>query len=175
MLEPAIKYKDQLEELQYNIWFEDKYKFWNNDEYYDVINIEPTTWSKHQFVSVHNGEVIGYISYSVSRTEHDVHNLNIINFSDNKYIFGKDVFQALTDIFHKYGFRKLSFHVIIGNPIEKTYDKLIKKYGGRIVGIKKEDVKLIDGKYYDIKMYEILASEYFCKINKAIFVESEDK
>ena len=28
MLEPAIKYKDQLAKLQYDIWFEDKYKYY---------------------------------------------------------------------------------------------------------------------------------------------------
>lgn len=27
MLDVAIKYKEQLEKLQYNIWFKDKYKF----------------------------------------------------------------------------------------------------------------------------------------------------
>ena len=56
--------------------------------------------------------------------------------------------------------------MIIGNPIEKSYDKMINKYGGRIVGIYKEDVKLIDGEYYDKKLYEILASEYFETIKK---------
>lgn len=58
----------------------------------------------------------------------------------------------------------MNFIVVVGNPIEKSYDKMIKKYGGRIVGTYKEDVKLIDGEYYDKKLYEILASEYFSTI-----------
>ena len=165
MLEPAIKYKEQLEQLQYNIWFDDKYKYWNCSEYYDTLQVDTSTWDRHQFVSVINNKVIRYISYNISRGENMAYSLSIMNFSDNKVVFGKDLGQALKDIFEKYKFRKLSFCVLIGNPIEKSYDKMIEKFGGRIVGIKKEDVKLIDGLYYDRKLYEILATEYFDAIN----------
>lgn len=112
-----------------------------------------------------NDEVIGYIAYDVARGDNSVSGLRIINFSDNKAVFGVDLVKALKDIFEKYKFRKLNFNVVIGNPIEKSYDKMIKKYGGRIIGTYKEDVKLIDGEYYDTKLYEILASEYFNAIN----------
>ena len=161
MLEPAIKYRNQLESVQYDIWFNDKYKYWNSNVFYDSMQIDTDTWGRHQFVSVNNGEVLGYIEYSISRTNNSVSSLSIMNFSDNKIVFGKDLIQALKDIFVKYRFRKINFSVIIGNPIEESYDRMIEKYGGRIVGIYKDDVVLIDGKYYDRKLYEILASEYF--------------
>ena len=161
MLEPAIKYKDQLEKLQYNIWFNDKYKYYNYNTYYNSMQIDDNTWNRHQFVSVFNDEVIGYIAYDISRNDNSVDGLCIINFSDNKAVFGVDLGKALRDIFEKYKFRKLNFNVLIGNPIEKSYDKMIKKYGGRIVGTCKEDIKLSDGQYYDRKLYEIFASEYF--------------
>lgn len=166
MLKPAIKYKDQLEKLQSEIWFNDKYKYWNSSIYYDAIQIDDSTWCKHQFVSVVNDEVIGYIEYDILRAEHNVASLSIINFSDNKVTFGRDLMKALKDIFEVYKFQKIKFSVIIGNPIEKSYDKLIKKYGGRIVGVYKNDAKLIDAQYYDRKLYEILASEYFNTVNK---------
>lgn len=165
MLEPAIKYRDQLDSIQYDIWFNDKYKYFNSGTYYGGIQIDDNTWNKHQFVSVLNDEVIGYIEYSISREDNNVHSLGIINFSDNKITFGKDLGKALKDIFEKYKFRKLNFSVVIGNPIEKSYDKMIKKCGGRIVGTYRENCKLIDGEYYDEKLYEILASEYFDAIS----------
>lgn len=161
LLEPAIKYKDQLEKLQYNVWFDDKYKYWNADVYYSSMEIENNTWNKHQFVSVLNDEVIGYIAYNVSRSDNTVHALSILNFTDNKATFGMDLGRAVRDIFEKFKFRKLNFTVVIGNPIEDTYDRLIEKYGGRIVGVHKEDVKLVDGLYYDRKLYEITSREYF--------------
>lgn len=166
MLEPAIKYKDQLEKLQYDIWFNDKYKYWNCSVYYETMNIDNDTWNRHQFVSVYHGNVIVYISYNISRSENCAHELSILNFTDNKIVFGRDIGQALKDIFEKFIFRKLNFTVVVGNPIEKSYDKMIKKYGGRIVGTKKKDVQLIDGKYYDLKLYEIFADDYFKSIKK---------
>ena len=164
MLEPAIKYKDQLEKLQLDIWFNDKYKYWNGGIYYQTLTIDVDSWNRHQFVSVINGEVIGYISYNISRGDNSVHSLSIMNFTENKTAFGIDLGYALKDIFERYKFRKLNFDVVVGNPIEKSYDKMIKKYGGRIVGTYKEDVKLIDGEYYDKKLYEILSDEYFASI-----------
>ena len=102
----------------------------------------------------------------MDRSNNNVHDLSIINFTDNKTAFGIDLGQALKDIFEKYKFRKINFYVVVGNPIEKSYDKMIKKYGGRIIGTKKEDAKLIDGEYYDTKLYEILSTEYFESIKK---------
>lgn len=168
MLDVAIKYKEQLDKLQYELWFSDKYKYWNNSIYYQEFQINSDTWNKHQFVSVKDGKVIGYIAYSIARETNSVYSLSVINFSDNKIIFGKDLRQALNDIFDKYRFNKIDFTVVIGNPIEKTYDKMVKKYGGNIIGIKRDEAKLIDGKFYDLKLYEILADEYqvFKNINK---------
>lgn len=160
MLEPAIKYKEQLEQLNYDIWFKDKYKYWNYDPYYSTIEVSTDTWNKHQFVSVKDGQVIGYIAYNVLRTTNSVNALSIVNFTDDKVTFGKDLAKALKDIFFTFNFRKIVFSVVIGNPAEKMYDKIIKKYGGRIVGIYKDDVKLMDGMYYDKKVYEITATEY---------------
>jgi RimJ/RimL family protein N-acetyltransferase len=90
----------------------------------------------------------------------------IINFSDNKIVFGNDVRIAMDEIFTKYNFRKLTFSVVIGNPIEKQYDKLISKYGGRVVGTYKENVKLMDNRYYDEKYYEIFREDYLRQKNE---------
>lgn len=49
-----------------------------------------------------------------------------------------------------------TFRVVIGNHIEKMYDKYIEKYGGRIIGVRKDEVRLIDGKLYEITKDEYL-------------------
>ena len=167
MLDVAIKYEDELKEKFINTWFKDKYKWWNSDTYYQVPEFSKDTWNKHEFVSLDSsGEIIGYISYGIVRQSNHVNHLSILNFSDNKITFGLDLHRALRDIFEKFQFRKITFNVVIGNPIEKTYDKLIKKYGGRICGYYVDDVKLADGQYYDFKAYEILSTEYFKNIKR---------
>lgn len=162
MLDVAINYESQVRERFRYVWFKEKYKFWNATSYYEDWNPSAGTWTDHQFASVRDGVVIGYISYCIDRANGDVaYNLNIINFEERpSATFALDCGRAVRDVFEKYGFRKLNFYVIVGNPIEKTYDKMVERYGGRIVGVKKKNAKLIDGKYYDEKFYEIMREDY---------------
>ena len=163
MLEPAVKYIQELEKLHRNTtWFQDKYKYWVVRTYHSIIDIERrNTWDSHQFVSIKDGEILGFIFYSIDRETESVSSVSIMNLSADIYTFGADLKRAFMDIFEKYNFTNLTFCAVVGNPVEKSYDKLVKKYGGRIVGIKKQHVKLIDNKLYDLKEYEILRKDYF--------------
>lgn len=172
MLEIAQLHEDELKKLFHDTWFRNKYKFYHADTFYSNFKVDEDTWCRHQFVSVYtskydvgDSEVIGYIEYNINRRTNNVHSLAAINFSDLK-TFGIDLGEVVTDIFEKYKFNKLNFSVIVGNPIEESYDKLIEKYGGRIVGYFEKEVKLIDGAYYDEKLYEITADAYFMSKEK---------
>jgi hypothetical protein len=170
MLEYAKKYEDKLKELFLDIAFDPFYQFENCGVYYETFKLSESTWESHNFVSVYNNEVLGMIGYQIRRTDNAVYGLHIIHFggpdAPHQYIFGKDIITALKDIFEKYRFNKINFSVVIGNPIENTYDKLVKRYNGRIVGIREQETRLIDGKLYDMKEYEILASRYFRRGNE---------
>lgn len=160
MLDIALKYVDELKKLYINTWHDEKYKYYHYQPFWEVPKFEDGTWNGHDFVSLNkSGEVIGSIRYSINRPTESACELGIINFTDDA-IFGRDVIQAIKDIFEKYNFHKLSCCVVVGNPIEKTYDKLIPKYGGRIVGIEKQEARLFDNKYYDVKRYEIVREDY---------------
>lgn len=162
MLELALNHIDELKRKFHNTWFDEKYMFYHEESFFDDIKISDDTWDKHQFVSLDkDGEIVGFIGYEINRQTYSCHSLNIINFSDKKAVFGMDLGQALVDIFERFNFRKLTFSVIVGNPIEASYDKMVDKYGGRVVGIFKEDTKLMDGNLYDEKFYEIMSEDYF--------------
>lgn len=162
MLDLAINYANVLKNKFRDTWFKEKYKFYNAATFCDDWNVCETTWTKHEFVSVRGNEVIGYICYDIDRANQDVaFGLCIINFEEKPSMtFAMDLGKALTDIFEKFCFRKLNFYIVVGNPIEKSYDKMCKKYGGRIVGVKKKNVRLFDGKLYDEKLYEIMREDY---------------
>lgn len=83
-----------------------------------------------------------------------------INFKDINVTFSKDFYKFLTDLFDIHKFNKIEWQVAIGNPAEKMYDKIVKKYDGRVVGIEHESTKFDDGNYYDVKEYEILRRDY---------------
>lgn len=167
MLDFAIKYKEKLQSMFVDTWYKEKYKYYQYANYCNIPEFKDNTWEFHDFVSLDGkGNIIGNFYYRVDRTTENVSNLGIINFGGNEAIFAKDLLQVVRDIFEKFNFNKLSFSVVIGNPAEKGYDKLIQKYNGRIVGIKEKETKLFDGKYYDVKLYEILKENYLRSKNK---------
>lgn len=159
MIETAQKYTDVLKIKMADTAYDLKYMFARpgfTEEYTPTSD----TWFKYEFVSIKNKEVIGYISYDINRNDYSASGLYIINFTDDKITFGRDLGTVLNDIFTKFNFRKLTFGVFVGNPIEKSYDKAINKFGGRIVGVEREASRLLDGKFYDYKIYEIFRTDY---------------
>ena len=161
MIEIAQLHSDELKKKFHKTWFDDKYKYFHADTHYSEIEIDKDTWDRHQFVSLYAGYVRGYIGYCINRRTNNVDGLAVINFEDCNTTFSLDLGDIIIDIFERYKFNKLNFSVIVGNPIEASYDKLIEKYGGRVVGYFEKHAKLIDGKYYDEKFYEITAENYF--------------
>lgn len=161
ILKLAYTYRDQLQQLFNNIIFQEKYKYYNFNNYWNY-NFElcENSWDRIEMVSVDEENYVrGFLSASINRIADSVSSLGIINFYDVNIVFAKDLYQFIKDLFLKFNFRKIEFTVVVGNPIEKMYDKYIQKYNGRIVGIKKQSTKLQDNKYYDVKMYEIFRDD----------------
>ncbi len=161
MLDVAIKHSESLKELFYSTWFNDRYKYYNEDCWYSDTKLTQDTYNSHQFVSIKDNKVIGYISYCICRTSNRVYDLGIINFEENPSLtFSRDLEIVLRDIFEKFNFNKLNFEVVVGNPVEKSYNIMCHKYGGRVVGTYKDHVCLSDGNLYDVKLYEISREDY---------------
>lgn len=113
------------------------------------------------FVSVNSkGEVIGYITYCVNRKTQSAYDFGAMNFSNDKITFGKDLYQVIDDVFCKFNFQRMEFNVVCGNPIERSYDRMVKRLGGRIVGIRKRVSSILDNQLCDDKIYEILREDY---------------
>ena len=165
MLKPAIQYQDQLATLYQAAWFDDRYKYYFTS-HHRILKLEDNTWEWHEFVSIDGeGKVLGYIYYRIDRWTNNCYNFGAINFTNNP-LFGRDVIQVIRDIFEKFNFNKLHFSVVVGNPVEKTYDRLCQKYGGHILCIEKAETKLMDGKYHDMKRYEIFREDYLTAVRK---------
>jgi hypothetical protein len=164
MLEYAKKYEEKLRQMFRDTAFDPYYRFEQCLVYREDFELPKDTWNSHHFVSVLGDEILGLIEYSVKRMENAAHGLHLIHFGGENaphgVEFARDALAAIRDIFDRFGFEKLNFTVIRGNPTEKTYDRLVRRYGGRVVGIRLRETRLIDGNLYDMKEYEILRSEY---------------
>lgn len=166
MIELALLYKDELTTKLRKTWFKEKYKYYNYSSYFSDFELSTDNWVNQQFVSVDkDNNILGYISYNVNRQTNNAEELGIISFVDNSITFGKDLHQVILDIFLKFNYNKLSFTVVMGNPIEKYYNRMVLKYGGRIVGIKQQDARLMDNKIYDVKLYEITKDKFISSYN----------
>lgn len=161
MLQLAYKHKDSLHKEYLRIIDDDRYKWLFTEGYLSfAFDIKNDTWNSLEMVSVADtGMILGYLLAKIDRSIYSVSSLFIINFYQRNLIFSKDFHQFLFELFLKHKFNKINFSMIMGNPIEPQYDRIVKKYGGRIIGVKKNDV-MIHGSLYDLKLYEILRSEF---------------
>lgn len=163
MLMPAKLYEVELNKLYLSILNNLDYQYAFNYSWRDKLEIADSTWNNMHLVSVNSqNHVIGMIFYRIDREKLIADDLQIINFKKNKLslIFGRDLRQAILDIFFKYRFHKLNFEVNIGNPAEKMYDRWIHRIGGNIVGILHDQSLLQNGYYADQKWYEVLRENF---------------
>jgi hypothetical protein len=167
LLKLAYPHQEALNKKYQEIFFNEKYKFHTYGSYPKyVIDLEDMAWTKLQLLSVdENNNIIGYLCAMLDRELNHVTELKIVNFYDINITFSQDLKQFICDLFLKYNFRKINWTVVVGNPIEKMYDKYTSRYGGRIVGVLKKEVLLNDRKLYDKKIYELFRGDFVQNYN----------
>ena len=169
MLEFAIHHKEEVEKLYRLAVTRPNSLFYSMGVYMNFDpQIKPSTWEELQFVSLHKGKVIGYLACDVNRGAHAANHLRMIFLSEGNLhsaLFGIDCRKFFRKLFFEYNFNKVNWSVIIGNPAEKKYDAICSHLNGCVVGTKKKETRLTDGKLYDLKMYELhrvdLPTRYF--------------
>lgn len=167
MLKNAYLYEEEIKNAFYETWYDPKYQYYYMGPYHNDwgCNHNEGDYYRRNFASVDSeGELIGYISYNI---EHDIKSagcFGAINFSDNITTFGMDLVQVIDDIFCKFNMNRLEFAVVCGNPIEKNYDRMIHKYGGRILCTRHNACIDMQGNLCNDKLYELLKEDYLaCK------------
>lgn len=173
MLEVANLHEEELKRCMLQTWYDDKYKYYHPTMYR---HWELPAENNYRLFAVldKNRMVIGYIEYWIEAHAEIAKDFIAINFSDDIITFGKDLRQVIHDIFCVYNLRKMEFVVVIGNPIESTYDRLVEKYGGAIIGIRHDHFRLIDGRFYDEKLYEIMRDSFINHLALQTMPDSDD-
>lgn len=129
------------------------------------IKISEDTWDSAQFVSMNeNNEIIGYISYAISRVSAVATEVQIMSFGKNlidRMTFLQDCVQSMINTMN-IGILKLEFSVNTSNvKAMSMYDKLLAIIDNpsiaNIIGTATRSVQCREhiGKLYDKKMYEI--------------------
>lgn len=163
MLKNAFLYEEEIKNAMYNVWYDPKYQYYFMGSYHNDFNLnhENGDWYCRCFASVDkDGNLLGHIGYKIDHEVSSATNFGAINFTNNIATFGHDLYQVVDDIFCKFQMNRLEFSVIIGNPIEKNYDKLVNMFGGRILCVRYDVAKDMAGNLCDDKSYEIMRKDY---------------
>lgn len=168
MLKNALLYEEELKNKFYNVWYDPQYEYYFGSDYRYTFRIPKDGCLRRDFVSIDSeNNILGYMCYQVNSDTKLAYNFGAINFSSNKITFGLDLKQLIDDIFMKFNMETLEFSVICGNPIEKSYDRVIKQIGGKVLCIRHNRAKDLAGNIHDDKLYEINYVDYInFKLNK---------
>lgn len=162
MLKQAILYKDELQRKYAEAICDDHFKFYTGESYrHFKLEIDDNDWNSLQFVSVDsNNKIIGMLGAGFNRDSRNFQGFGIMNFTKKPNVtFAKDVIQFLKNIKNVHNANRIEFMAYVGSDAEAMYQKFIMKHGGRVVGTKRRCQKLIDGKYYDSTLFEILKED----------------
>lgn len=165
MLELAYSHKEALQVEYVKAIMKPENFYYNPGPYYSYeLEVKKDAWNDMQYVSIKRADdggvtLNGYLCANIDRQSLRVFGMQAIRFNDS-FGFGLDMMKLLENIFLKYNFRKAEWYVVVGNPAEKLYDRIVNIYGGRIVGTFRQAVMLPDGNYYDRKYYEIFRDKY---------------
>ena len=122
MLKPAQLYKEQLYKEYIQTWYKSENMFytgWTGDS---IPEVPDNNYDEHHFVSVDtNDKLIGYISYQINWISMSADRFGIISFDRGNYLFAKDVYQAICNLFEIYHMNRVSWAAFVENPAIKSY------------------------------------------------------
>lgn len=173
MLDLACRHAQRLQERYHGALFQEKYKwFWNYPDVEYYIPIHNNLGDMLQFVSLNGrGDVIGYFGCRINRDTRSAYDLEMMSFAEDsvsdKMEFSHDLYGFLDRLFQQFGVNRMYWSVVVGNPVENLYDRLVTNYGGRIVGTFTKHARLYDGSLCDAKFYEIHKDAIYAGLEKA--------
>ena len=154
MLYPAQLYREELKRKLISCWYNPKYDWYFVGDYREFSVPDNTDW-RRDFVHLNrDGEVDGYFSYHFNEVARSVSQFGLIAFSDNGAGFVKDCVDHMNRLIAE-GLRRAEWWAVSDNPANKWYRKILRKYGGHVIGTAHE-CNYFGGEYHDSVMYEIL-------------------
>lgn len=162
MIVPAYIKIDELNNKIAATILDPYYKYYHLS-YAEAIKIETSFWQKVQLVSLNDkNEVCGYFKGEWARPENYINSITTVNFDkDNPGLFARDIINFFKYLLFELEVKKIKFDSVLDNPARIHYDKLVENLGGRVIGIERYE-HLINDKYHDSKLYEIINDRWEC-------------
>lgn len=154
MLYPAQLYREELKRKLIECWYKPEYDYYFCGEYSEFTVPDNTDW-RRDFVHLDkDGNVDGYFSYHYNEVAKSLSQFGLISFTGNGTLLLRNCIAHIDKLIAE-GLHRMEWWAVCDNPINKTYEKLIHRYGGVIAG-RMRDCNYFGGKYHDSVMYEII-------------------
>lgn len=163
MLINARLYESELRQCFHEIEYDLRYQFINGCWGCTDFSLPDNNYDSFWFASVNEyNEVVGFVTAEFNRVAGRVSGLAAANFflGSSDMTFIKDLYQFIDDLFMKYNFNSIEWHCYADNPACRGYQKLVKRFGGSVIGPRHQAAVLMDGKLHDSYCFEILKENY---------------
>lgn len=164
MLEPAYLHRAVLPDLYARALFDPRAAYFTLGGYADYkLEVAENEWSTIQRVSVGGGVVGGYLAAQVDREVRQVRDLSALAFRGAGQriglLFSRDLVRFVAGLVLDYGFERVAWSVVVGNPAEQLYDRVLPKLGGRVSAQFRRCIRRPNGSLTDQKCYEVIPPE----------------
>lgn len=161
-LENAKLYEEEIRREMWRVENDVDYQYYfGSDHRHDFSLVDQPTLKAFAVIDNYKDKLWGYISYHVDTNVRLGHRFGAINFKHQAGMLDAALPQVIDDCFKKYGLEAIEWVVIVGNPVESYYDRVCKRFGGRVVGIQRKRARDLAGNLCDVKLYEITKEDYF--------------
>lgn len=160
MLKPAILYKDEIIKNYNKLYYTDIMMYESGSLDNQTPDIRENTGMDAFDYAIVNSEdkLIGYISFKIDWYSSGAYNFGLISFDPGNIIIGKDLYNLMNQLLNEYKLHRIEWRMVSGNPVERTYDRFLKKHNGNKY-IMHDVFKDRTGQYHDSIVYEIISNQ----------------
>lgn len=146
------------EEIKYELtkrWYDEKYKYYFGG-CAEEFNIPNDNYWRRDFAHLDiEGNLDGYFSYKYDPAAKSLSNFGLIGFAENNTKLVFDALSHIKALFKTGEVRRVCWWAFEDNPANKLYERIIRKYNGKING-KETDCAFVEGRYWSSISYEII-------------------
>ena len=127
----------------------EKYKFFMNS--CKMKPVKSSSFKKIEYISLVGERVQGYFAFIFDKINRKVTNIELISFDETR-VFVRDFLEFCEYLSEN--FKNVELAVIPENPAYRIARRSFLKYNFKKVGTLQESIRLIDGKFYDVEIWQ---------------------
>ena len=132
----------------------EKYKFFMNS--CKMKPLKNSSFKKLEYISLVDGKIQGYFAFILDKINCKIINIELISFDETR-VFVRDFLKFCEYLDNN--FKNIELFVIPENPAYRIARRGFLRYSFNKIGNLEKSIRLIDGKFYDVEIWQKRRSE----------------